>query len=118
MATEIYHFTCQHRAHKILETGLLQPNPQPVLGDMELSWFTHVPGASSRALGLTSHTLTCDRRERLFRVTDPAAVFRWNEVRAVMPRQGVLMLEAAPGAMPAFWWVAQGPVTVELISAG
>lgn len=116
MTTELYHLTCRHGAGKIVAAGLLvKPNPQPVLGDMPLSWFTHVPNARNVALGLTSHTLKCDRTERRFRVLEPEKLFRWNDVRAVLPRDGVLNLEAARGTRPEWWWVAQEPVEVERV---
>jgi len=115
--TEIFHLTCRHGAGKIIAGGLLvNPHPQPVLGDMPLAWFTHVPNARNQALGLTSHTLKCDRTERRFRVLEPEKIFRWNEIRAVLPRQSVIALEAAHGARPEWWWVAQEPVLVEQVT--
>lgn len=114
---ELWHFTCRHAAQRIADADMvLKPHAQPTLGGMELIWFTHVAGASSRSLGLSSHTLKCDRRERMFRVLEPEKAFAWNEVRAVLPLSGVRLLEAAHGTMPAFWWVAQEPVRVEAVA--
>lgn len=114
MTTEVFHLTCPHGAAKIIEAGLLViPQKQVVIGDMELAWFTHVPSAKKVALGLTSHSLKCDRTERLFRVLEPKKLYRWNDVRAVIPRRAVVELEAARGTKPEWWWVAQEPVLVE-----
>jgi hypothetical protein len=117
--TEIYHLTCRHRAGQIILAGEVVPQPQPVFGmlaDARLSWFTHVPNARNVALGLTSHTLTCDRTERKFRVLEPEKVFRWNDIRAVLPQDAVLALESARGTRPEWWWVAQEPVRVEQVT--
>lgn len=116
MATELIHLTCRHGERGIVAAGMLvKPHPQVVIGNMELSWFTHVPNARNVALGLTSHTLKCDRTERRFRVLEPEKVFRWNDVRAVMPRESVVLLEAGHGTRPEWWWVSQEPVLVERV---
>ena len=118
--TELYHLTCRHRAAEIIADGLIvKPHPQPVFGILakgDLAWFTHVPNARNVALGLTSHTLMCDRTERRFRVLEPEKLFRWNDIRAVLPQEGVLALESAHGTRPEWWWVAQEPVTVEEVT--
>jgi hypothetical protein len=117
MVIELTHLTCRHGAGKIVTGGLVvNPSPQPVLGDMSLAWFTHVPNARNVALGLTSHTLKCDRTERRFRVLEPEKVFRWNDIRAVLPRDAVLALESARGTRPEWWWVSQEPVRVEQVT--
>jgi hypothetical protein len=117
--TELYHLTCRHRAGEIVLAGQVIPHQQPVFGyfsDAKLSWFTHVPTARNVALGLTSHTLKCDRTERRFRVLEPEKVFRWNDIRSVLPQDAVLALESAHGTRPEWWWVAQEPVRVEEVT--
>lgn len=114
--TELIHLTCRHGAARVTLAGAVIPQPQVVLGQMKLAWFTHVPNARQEALGLTSHTLKCNRTERRFRVLEPEKVFRWNDIRAVLPRDGVLMLESARGTRPEWWWVSQEPVAVERIT--
>ena len=115
--TELYHLTCRHAAGKIVVAGnMVVPQKQVVIGDMQLAWFTHVPNARNVALGLTSHTLKCDRTERRFRVLEPEKLFRWNDVRAVIPREAVIRLEAAKGTRPEWWWVSQEPVLVERVT--
>lgn len=114
--TELFHMSCRHRAGQIVLDGYVVPQQQPAFGylsEAKLAWFTHVPNARNVALGLTSHTLKCDRTERRFRVLEPEKVFRWNDIRAVMPQDAVRMLEAAHGTRPEWWWVSQEPVAVE-----
>jgi len=114
--TDLFHLTCRHAAGKIVVAGfMVVPQPQPVLGDMRLSWFTHVPNARNVALGLTSHTLKCDRTERRFRVLEPEKLFRWNDIRSAIPGEGPIHLEGARGTRPEWWWVAQEPVLVERV---
>jgi hypothetical protein len=110
---DFFHLTCRHRAGKVTIEGQVVPQPQPVLGDMALAWFTNMPNARNVALGLTSHTLKCDRTERKFLVLEPEKLFRWNDIRAVLPREGVIALEAAHGTRPEWWLVSQEPVRVE-----
>lgn len=114
--TELFHLSCRHGAAKIIEAGLIvKPSPQPMLGNMSLAWFTHVPNARNVALGLTSHTLKCDRTERRFRVLEPEKLFLWNDIRGVIPGDGPLHLQAAHGTRPEWWWVSQEPVLVEVV---
>jgi hypothetical protein len=114
--TELFHLSCRHAAGKIILAGQVVPQPQPALGNMALAWFTHVPNARNVALGLTAHTLKCDRTERRFRVLEPEKLFRWNDIRAVIPGDGPRHLEAARGTRPEWWWVAQEPVRVEQVT--
>lgn len=112
--TDIVHYSCEHGAEQIRKAGfVVVPQQQIVLGNPTLSWWTHVPNPPRAALGLTSHSLSCDRMDHRFRALDGSALFRWNDVRHVFPRQGVLRLEAARGARPAYWWVSTEPVEVE-----
>ena len=107
--TELYHYTCRHRAAMIERDGWLHPNPQPVIG-YPLVWATDLDEPDVEALGLTSHTLRCDRSEVRLRV-DPSDLepwLAWCHGR-VDPR---VRSELAFGRRPARWWVAQVPVRV------
>lgn len=59
----LYHLTCTHAARQITKYGLIMAFPQPTLGGVKLAWFTDSPELPKDALGLTSFTLPCDRRD-------------------------------------------------------
>jgi len=67
--SELWHFTCAHQQKKIGRYGLVIPRNQLALG-VCLAWFTNDRTLSAEALGLTSHTLPCDRMEFSYRVLD------------------------------------------------
>lgn len=111
---KLYHYTCSDGVRGIERDHLIRPHPQPILNDLRLSWFTDLMPPDRNALGLTSHSLSCDRTRWAYEV-DPWGIVPWIEYRkrlreAGMRRQ-VSVLETAPGVMPRHWWVADQDVT-------
>lgn len=112
-----WHYTCTHGAERIeADHGLIKPNPQPVLGDIQLAWFTTMPSASRAALGLTSRTLSCDRMEALFEVEArfTPLISLWHEVKRLDDFAPLIpasrRLEGVRGVRPNVWAVAGQPV--------
>lgn len=120
MSATLWHYTCTHRISEIGETGILLPplyqlaaipdwlprDAYPLLG---LVWATDMDPPQRLALGLTDHTIACDRTTARYAV--PASAFtRWGRWRHLMPPWLVDELELANGAQPARWWVADRPV--------
>ena len=117
--SDLWHYTCEHGVEGILTDGTVNPTLNPVLTDahgapVTLAWFTDLDTPWRDALGLTSHTLRCDRTAYRFVVVEPEKCTRWVTVRGTYPRAAVDALESAPGAMPMHWWVAAGPVRAVL----
>lgn len=120
----LWHYTCDHGRRAIGERGSLIPAAaRPGVGNLSpwtalLVWMTDLDVPVRDGLGLTSHTLTCDRTVYRYRVTDPADCLPWMVVRhSLSPayRDGV---ERAPGALPRHWWVSPLPVPVVLDQLG
>ncbi len=114
-----YRFTCEHSAEKIDASGVVIPHPQPMLGDVYLSWFSTIGSASPASLGLAGQTIIrCDRTECVYEVVeeDEPLIVRWDEFKRLdgfAPlRDPATFLEAARGTRPAFWAVAAQPVRV------
>lgn len=113
-----WHWTCSHRAAKIAATGVLQPNPHPVLRDLPITWLTTSRLATRAALGLSSKTLSCDRMSHLFQVeeADEPLVLSWTELKAEPAFEDYLpmarRLEAVRGTRPVVWAVTLEPVHV------
>lgn len=106
MSVQLYHHTCEHAARRIVaDGGLLRPNVQPQLGGLQLLWLTTSSRPARAALGLTSHTLCCDRTAHTFRLLDPVDVMPWAQLREQLPATLTRPLEAARGARPALWFV-------------
>jgi hypothetical protein len=107
----LWHFTCSHSVASIELLGSLRPHPHPLL-DVSLVWLTDLDQPFREALGLTSHTLMCDRTEHRFEVLDTATAVWWpSYARATkVDRQTCRALEMADGVMPAHWWVSAAPV--------
>lgn len=106
----LYHFTCGHSRDQIGDTGKILPGS--MLTDTDAAWparfvwLTDMARPDRNALGLTSHTLRCDRTEHRYRVTDPTAVVPWHTVARLLTREQRDQLEAEPGARPMHWFVA------------
>jgi hypothetical protein len=113
--TALYHRTCRHVLEKLEVQSLLTPQPHALLG-YNLVWLTSLPSATREQLGLSSHSLSCDRMEHLLRVDEGEGLIPWNVARNHMPLDGVRALEAAKGTLPACWWVGTHPLTFELVS--
>lgn len=114
----LYHWTCSDGKGGITTDGYIRPNASPVLG-ATLLWLTDLKavGAADRAvLGLTSHSLTCDRTEWRFAVaTAGAGVEHWTTWahRKRLRMEVRDLLEGAPGALPMRWWVSETAVKVD-----
>ena len=109
--TALYHYTCQHSRPGILAAGALRPNPHPWLPE-PLVWLTDLPEAWREALGLTSHTLRCDRTAYRFKAADTRTAIRWLTYRRSLPVHVAAAIESTPGAMPAHWWISTTPVPI------
>lgn len=110
----LYHYTCvDHGEPGIRSKGKLLPNLQPLLG-RSLVWLTDLDTPDAWALGLTQHTLCCDRTEirvtaKPFHGTDKTAVVPWwHYARNVEP---VLREVLETKGLPMHWWVSPQPVT-------
>jgi len=112
---KLYHYTCQDRAELIDRDLTLKPGPDGVL------WLTDLEHPYREALGLTSHSLSCDRTECGYVVDVPdqpglqqaAGVLTWRWIRSKVDpalREG---LESAPGVLPLHWWVSTVPLACE-----
>lgn len=115
----LYHYTCEH-SHLLLGDGeatlvpadldAVAPGRTPWTA--YLVWLTDMRVPVREALGLTSHTLTCDRTQYRYRVTSRGDIEWWPHfARALLPSQRRL-LEEEPGARPMHWWVSGSPVPV------
>ena len=112
-----YHYSCRHGAVGIRGTGWVRPNAHPMLCH-ELVWLTDLAQPARNALGLTSHTISCDRTAYRVTVQTDQAVWWPIWARRLDPavRRG---FDMAYGAMPAHWWVTTHqlrPVKVEKLS--
>jgi hypothetical protein len=108
----LHHYTCDHALPRILACGELRPGIDGVL------WLTDMAVPNRQALGLTSHTLTCDRlANRLDVSVDPRLVMWWMVFRRDCLANGhrayVEARESAPGARPMHWWVAAWPIPLK-----
>jgi hypothetical protein len=108
---QLWHFTCAHSVASIERLRSLRPHPHPLL-DASLVWLTDLDRPFRDALGLTSHTLMCDRTEHRFEALDTSSAVWWpSYARATnVDRQTCRALEMAAGAMPAHWWVSAAAV--------
>ena len=105
-----YHYTCEHGASAILRDGMLRPQRTPLPPVQFVLWLTDLEAPARKPLGLTSHTLDCDRTAHRFVVNEPVAVLPWVEARRqYFPRWWVEELESTDGAMPMHWYVTGVP---------
>lgn len=112
---KLYHFTCDHGARHIRETGELRPMLHPVLSD-HLLWLTPFGKAAPRQLGLSrgrGSRLKCDRMAHRFEVETDAAI-PWSSIRDQYEPALVEMLECAPGAKPSTWYVSRAPIPISV----
>lgn len=115
----LYHYTCQaHGEPGITNDGKLLPIRQPLLG-RNLVWLTDMDTPNAWALGLTNHTLCCDRTQ--VRVTvhplehaNKCGVHPWWYYRRTVHPALREALEQT--GMPMHWWVADLPVPVDTIT--
>jgi hypothetical protein len=108
---KLYHYACHHSAAGIRRCGELRPHAHPWL-PLPLVWLTDLDKPWRNALGLTSHTIACDRTEYRFAARDTSTAIPWTTYRRSVPIRAAVALESAPGVMPAHWWVSTVPVPV------
>jgi hypothetical protein len=123
----LYHYTCQHGRLGIGDRGEVKPlrmhspraakqlTQHPYAAMLALViWFTDLDEPARGLLGLTSHSLRCDRTQYRYRVTDPSDVERWlgSPIRRAFTQRARNSLELLGAAMPAHWWVSVEPVPV------
>jgi hypothetical protein len=103
----LWHFTCSHSVESIRRIGQLRPHPHPLLPE-PLVWLTDLEHAWREALGLTSHTLMCDRTAHRFEAADVTAAVWWPAYarQQRIPRHVRASFEDEPGVMPRHWWVS------------
>lgn len=111
----LYHYTCAHSINGIRRDGKLNVNAQPLLGGMELVWFTDLEQPDVYALGLTSHLLKCRRTE--YRAAVDTEAMHWPASARTLRgtarfQSGIRALESATLAQPMHWWVSLWPVPV------
>lgn len=121
----LWHYTCEHGDRAIVETAYRAGSVGPGLikpGADGLLWATDLDAAGGSgmvdsmlrdALGLTSHSLACDRMAYRWRLDDLSVVayFRpWVEVRRVIDPARRAAVEAAPGVLLRHWFVSMTPV--------
>lgn len=111
MAPPVWHYACAHSAEGIRADGLIKPNPQPLLGNHALSWFTDLGREHRYAVGLTSTVITCDRMEYRFEV-DLANLLWWPRAARQVDAERSVRDALEAGRLPAHWWVAFDPVPV------
>ena len=104
-----YHFTCDHGRQNIGKHGLILPNPHT-----GFAWFTDLANPCREALGLSSHTLTCDRMRWRYRVTDATAIRPYRELVDPLTA-AALATSRVIGGQPDRWFVAAQPVPARLM---
>jgi len=112
----LYHYCCSCRARQITARGFLQPHGRAQFG-VDLVWLTDRAIPDRASLGLTSHTLTCDRLDCQYVAdVEPGDVQAWltSDVRA---RFGSATLAGGfegfeRGRDPASWWISTRRVYV------
>jgi hypothetical protein len=102
----LFHYTCDHGAALIRRNGdRAVPTWQPLL-HVHAVWATDMDEPDADALGLTSHTLNCDRTTNRFLVLQPERFVTWRDFLAsvrVDPRD--LSELTAPPRQPRRWWI-------------
>lgn len=110
----LYHFTCRDAAPRIVQCGELLPRPQVQLDGTKLVWLTDLESPNRYEIGLTSHSLDCDRMEFRFEADIDEPV-RWVDYLREQPRDVRLTgryLAMATGAKPMHWFVSTVAVPV------
>jgi hypothetical protein len=125
----LYHYTCEHGREGIGDKGEVRSIREFDVAAFAtlnrrglglwalLSWFTDLDTPVREVLGLTSESITCDRTQYRYRVTDTGECEPWvgSSVRKFIGKQhgGFLeRLELSGHALPMHWWVAIEPVPV------
>lgn len=116
--TRLHHFTCSDAAPLIRQGGHLRPFMQPQIDGRKLVWLTDLDVPTRTQLGLTSHSLRCDRME--YRVTVEVDADRWvtytrTAFGSARTRRRALDLGRTAGALPMHWWVTDVEVPVLVV---
>lgn len=124
--TNLYHYTCDHGREALGDLGqlrtaaeLMSPAKRDSLDPglvalLSWCWLTDLATPHRDALGLTSHTLGCDRAAHRYQVVLPTktGAIRWTGARRYFRADLREELESAPGAMPRHWYIAPSGVQV------
>lgn len=122
--TTLFHFTCDHGHAQLGPEATIVPivtllkgkisSRQEIPWTGQYSWFTDLDHPDRNGLGLTSHTLRCDRTAHRYRVVNGAEgdCQWWMDIRDRLDPQMRDQLEQAPGAKPGHWWVSAFPIPV------
>lgn len=118
----LYHFTCDHgakgieRDRAVVPLSLMPEAASKVdridVADrwlLDLAWFTDLPTPDRLEIGLTSHSISCDRLSHRFEVEPRGAIWwpvKMRDLRVPLARA----LSMTEGARPAHWWVASQPM--------
>lgn len=123
--TTLFHYTCRDAAPHVRRTMQLIPGADvpgvnerklknlvaPSRAASTLVWLTDLaPPVSRDWLGLTMHSINCDRCECVFAVEQLDGVLWYPRFARLVP--ALRQLETATGVMPAHWFVAEQPVPV------
>jgi hypothetical protein len=127
---DLFHYTCTHGRRGIGKWGLVLPVGMVNPGRVSLAparsrfmtewaWFTTEPVPDAEALGLTRHSLRCDRTAYRYRVVEetPGLLVPWRQslAHAAAAKQPDLLAELEePPLDPTSWWVASHPIRVRL----
>lgn len=120
----LWHYTCDHGRLGLGDIGTLLPPaylttrnldhlPHATRVLLELTWATDLDHPWPNALGLTRHTIHCDRTAHRYRVRAPGLFVPYLDARANYPAAMRRALETADGAMPRHWWVSDVPAPVQ-----
>lgn len=118
----IFHYCCAHSAVDIRRDGfvdcaenvLQRRSPEKHVEHTSgyVVWLTDLePPVMRDAVGLTMHTIDCDRTKYCFEVVpDWGRIEWWMTFRK--RHTEMHKLESEPGVMPMHWWVGRGPLPV------
>lgn len=115
MPTTLWHFTCEH-GHEALGGGRVLLVPGHRLSEIvpaywwpsRFVWLTDVAVPAREPLGLTSHSLDCDRTAYRYRVTDNRDCQPWKTARRPFRHEAHIL--ETPGTRPARWYISGYPV--------
>ena len=122
----LYHYSCHHGASAIGERGIVLPSgmhapeavermPEELKWLTNYAWFTDLSQPLPGQLGLTRMLIDCDRLAHRF-VVKPDEMEKciwWPDEMKRLNLRAARRISLAPGAMPAHWWVATGPIRAE-----
>lgn len=110
----LFHFTCEdHGRPGIDRSGLLKPNPHPLLPKLgPVVWLTDLDAVTRpEHLGLPSRFLDCDRTAVRYLVNTEEAVW-WPFVRS--QAQPLVRSDLERYGRWTHWWISRVPLEVSL----